>query len=397
MELLKRFRILNNIQNASLYQCVVLILTLLFTVAFSLSAIHDVYADKWDEQMASLRLQANQYQQQADALRVKGDTLQNRLDQITAQVNAMRAQIEINQQKRDKLQSEIQASQDRLIKSQSALGDILASLYIDDNVSSVELLASSESVTEFVDKQEYRSSIRDQLNTAISEVKSLKTKLENEKKAVEIVLAELDRQGQQLSAMQAEQQNLVNQTRGEEAEYQNLMNNARNQMASIAAQQRGYYSSLLRISSVNSGVIGSFQYWGWSGNQGCSGGYPYCAGQDTMVDPWNLYNRECVSYVAWVLKNRFGRNVQPFHGDGNASQWPYSAARWSGAYRVSIPQPGDVVVLPASGGFAPIGHVMIVESVNGDAMFVSQYNFYGTGEYSTMFVKNSGVIILRFP
>lgn len=397
MELLKRFRILNNIQNASLYRCVVLILTLLFTVASSLSAVHDVYADKWDEQMASLRLRANQYQKQADALRVKGDTLQNRLDQITAQVNAMLAQIEINQQKRDKLQSEIQASQDRLIKSQSALGDILANLYIDDNVSSVELLASSESVTEFVDKQEYRSSMRDQLNIAISEVKSLKIKLENEKKAVEIVLAELDRQGQQLSAMQAEQQNLVNQTRGEEAEYQNLVNNARNRMASIAAQQRGYYSSLLRSSSGDSGVVGSFQYWGWSGNQGCSGGYPYCAGQDTMVDPWNLYNRECVSYVAWALKNRFGRNVQPFHGDGNASQWPYSAARWSGAYRVSTPQPGDVVVLPASGGFAPIGHVMIVESVNGDAMFVSQYNFYGTGEYSTMFVKNSGVILLRFP
>lgn len=61
------------------------------------------------------------------------------------------------------------------------------------------------------------------------------------------------------------------------------------------------------------------------------------------------------------------------------------------------PQPGDVVVLPASGAFAPVGHVMIVESVNGNDMFVSQYNFYGTGQYSTMWVKNSGVVLMRWP
>ena len=120
-------------------------------------------------------------------------------------------------------------------------------------------------------------------------------------------------------------------------------------------------------------------------------------GEDTKVDPWNLYNRECVSYVAWALESRFGKSVAPFHGDGNAMDWPTSAARWSGAFRVTSPQPGDVVVLPASGGFAPIGHVMIVESVSGSSMFVSQYNFYGTGQYSTMTVQNSGVILMRFP
>lgn len=354
-------------------------------------------ADQWDSQLAELRARADQYQQQANALRAQGNTLQNKLDQITAEVNALQLQIQINQQKNDKLQNDIKVNQEKLFKSQELLGEVLANLYVDDNVSSVELLASSQSVTDFVDKQEYRSSIRDQLSTLISEVKAVKSQLEKEKQEVEAVLAELDRQNKQLVAMQTDQQVLVNQTRGEEAAYQNLVNSAREQMAAVAAQQRAYYASLLRTGSGNSGVVGSFQYWGWSGNRGCSGGYPYCAGQDTMVDPWNLYNRECVSYVAWALENRFGRNVQPFHGDGNANQWPSSAPRWSGAYRVYSPQPGDVVVLPSSGWFAPIGHVMIVESVSDDTMWVSQYNFYGTGEYSTMYVKNSGVILLRFP
>ena len=369
----------------------------LFAISVPIATIRQVAADRWDDQINALRSQADQYQAQANDLRAKGDTLQNKLDGINAQIAALQANIQANQQKHDKLLADIDANQKKLERTQDALGDMLANLYVDGKISSLELLASSQNIGDFVDKQEYRTAVRDSLSRTIGEVRRLKTQLENDKKAVEKVLAELQQQNDQLAATQAEQQSLVDQTRGEEAAYQNLVSNARNQMQSVAAQQQAYYASLVASGGGNSGVVGSFQYWGWSGNRGCSGGYPYCAAQDTMVDPWNLYNRECVSYVAWALQNRFGRNVKPWHGDGNAYQWPSSAARWSGAYRVYSPQPGDVVVLPASGSFAPIGHVMIVESVSGNDMFVSQYNFYGTGQYSTMWVKNSGVILLRFP
>lgn len=371
-----------------------------FAVVFSLSTpiamFQQASADKWDDQINSLRAQADRYQAQANELRAHGDTLQNKLDQINAQISALQANIDANEAKHEKLKADIAANQVKLKNTQDALGEMLANLYVDDNVSSIELLASSNNIGDFVDKQEYRTSVRDQLSTTIDEVKMIKAKLDSDKKAVEKVLAELKLQNDQLAAQQADQQQLVDQTRGEEAAYQQLVNNARNSMSSIRAQQQAYYASL--GGNTGGGTVGNFTYWGWSGNKGCGGdGYPYCGGQDTYADPWNLYNRECVSYVAWALQARFGKNVQPWHGDGNAYQWPSSAPRWSGAYRVYDPQPGDVVVLPAMSGFAPVGHVMIVESVSGDTMFVSQYNFYGTGQYSTMFVKNSGVILLRFP
>lgn len=373
-------------------------LSMLMLVSVPLSYGQRVMADEWDSKIAQLQAQANQYLAQANALKAQGDTLQNKLDEINAQINALQVQININQATYDKLQSDIAANQVKLAKTQEALGDILANLYVDDNISSVELLASSSNIGDFVDKQEYRTTIRDQLTSTVAEVKRIKQKLEADKKAVEKVLAELKLQNSQLAAQQADQQQLVNQTRGEEAAYQQLLSDARNNMAAVHAQQQAYYASL--GGGGGSGVVGSFNYWGLSpgnGAGGCSGGYPYCMPQDTYIDPWNLYNRECVSYVAWALANRFGKSVQSWHGDGNAYEWVWSAPRWSGAWRVYSPQPGDVVVLPRSGGFAPVGHVMIVESVSGDNMFVSQYNFYGTGQYSTMWVKNSGVVLLRFP
>lgn len=369
-----------------------------FAISSSLSVASTVAADQWDNQINALRNQANQYQAQANELKARGDTLQNKLDAINAEKSALEANIAANNQKHEKLKADIAANQKKLEQTQDALGDMLANLYVDGKISSLELLASSQNIGEFVDKQEYRTAVRDALSTSINEVKRLKAKLEKDKKEIEAILAELGRQNDQLAAIQAEQQALVDQTRGEEAAYQQLVASSKAQMQSIAAQQQAYYASLVSSGGGNSGVVGSFQYWGWSGNKGCTGGYPYCAGPlDYGVDKWNLYNRECVSYVAWALEARFGKKVNPWRGDGHAYQWPSSAARWSGAYRVASPQPGDVVVLPASGAFAPVGHVMIVESVSGNDMFVSQYNFYGTGQYSTMWVKNSGVILLRWP
>lgn len=371
---------------------------LVTAVSTPIALYQQVAADQWDNQINALRSQANQYQAQANDLKARGDTLQNKLDTINAEKAALESSIAANQQKNDKLRADIEANTKKLEETQDALGEMIANLYVDGKVSSLELLASSQNIGDFVDKQEYRTVVRDSLGRTIAEVKKLKTQLENDKKEVEKILAELGRQNDQLAAIQAEQQALVDQTRGEEAAYQQLVSNSKAQMQSIASQQQAYYASLMSKGGGNSGVVGSFTYWGWSGNRGCTGGYPYCAGPlDYGVDKWNLYNRECVSYVAWALESRFGKRVGAWRGDGNAYQWPSSAARWSGAYRVYSPQPGDVVVLPASGAFAPVGHVMIVESVSGNDMFVSQYNFYGTGQYSTMWVKNSGVVLMRWP
>lgn len=373
----------------------VLALAVLFAAGSSAGLVSQVFADKWDGQIAQLRAQADEYQRQANALRAQGDTLQNKLNEITAQVAALQTQIQANEVQRDQLQVKIEDNTKKIADAQDVLGNVLADLYVDDEVSALELLASSKNIGDFVDKQEYRNTIRDQLNSTIANIKKLKVQLETDKASVEKVLNELNSQRNEVAAAQAEQQRLVDETRGEEAAYQNLVASAQSQMSDAAAAQRAYYASL--GGGAGSNVVGAFQYWGWSGNKGCGGGYPYCGPQDSMVDPWQLYNRECVSYAAWRISNGYGRYVGGFHGQGNAYEWPSSAPEYSGAYRVYQPQPGDAVVLPISGAFAPIGHLMVVESVSGDDIFVSQFNFYGTGEYSTMHIKPTGVVFLRFP
>ena len=353
-------------------------------------------ADQYDNQISALNEQMNQFKSQANALDAQATTYQAALDQITAQKNAILAQIDISQQQYDQLQLQIEATQKKIEDNKDALGGILASMYVSGTVSPLEMLASSNNIADYVDQQTLRSTIQNNLSKTIKQIDALKKKQLQSQKDVAAVMEQQKVQKAELAAKESEQQDLVNKTRGDEAAYQQLAANAQAQMESAAAQQRAYYASLQSQGvDMTSGTAGAFSYTNWSGNMGCGGGYPYCAPQDSMVDPWQLYNRECVSYVAWRIDQGYHRKVQPFGGNGMAYQWAQGYAL--GSWQVNDPQPGDAVVLPRSGAFAPVGHLMVVESVNGGWVHVSQYNFLGTGEYSTMDIKKSGVVFLRFP
>jgi peptidoglycan hydrolase CwlO-like protein len=372
----------------------------LMAIAAPLAAMPRAKADKYDDQINALQQQANQFQSQANQLQAQANTLANKLSELAVQKSNVQTQIQLSQAQYDKLLEQIKQTEQKIKDNQDALGSTIANLYVDGTVSPLEMLASSKNIGDYVDKQTYQSSIQDQLTKTISTIKDLKSKLESDQTAVKSELDKQTAQKNSLTAIETQQQAILVQTQGQEAAYQSQVASAQSQIQDAHTRQQAYYASLI-ASSPNgggSGAVGSFVYANWSGNRGCgTGGYPYCGAQDSYSDPYALFNRECVSYVALALHDRFGKYVAPFNGQGNAKEWPYSAPAYSGAQRVYSPQAGDAVILPADGSFAPIGHAMIVESVNGEWMHVSQYNFYGTGEYSTMDIKNSGIILLRFP
>lgn len=380
---------------ASKIVCILICATILIAIPTQIS--QTVSADPYDDRINALQQQIDSYNSQATQLRTQADTLQSAITLLQTQAADIQAQINISQEKYNKLAAQISDTEQKIQDNRNALGQTIASMYVDDNITPLEMLASSKNISDFLDKQEYRSSIRNQLASTIDKIKILKTQLVQQQNDIQLVLDKQKAQKNSLIATQNQQQSLLEQTQGQEAAYRTLISQAKSQMAADTAARQAYYQSQLKNGNGSSGVSGDFYYSNFSGNQGCSGGYPYCGPQDSMIDPWALYNRECVSYVAWALTNRFHKYVGSFNGQGNAYEWVDSAPNFSGAVRVYDPQPGDAVITPSKPGFSPLGHAMIVESVSGNTIHISQYNFYGTGEYSTMDIKNSGITLLRFP
>jgi surface antigen/peptidoglycan hydrolase CwlO-like protein len=350
----------------------------LMVVAAPMSTGNIAYADRFDEQIKALQQEVDSFNNEAARLRGQADTLQNAVNALNAQKNAIQTEINLNQAKYDQLVTEITANEKKLGDQQKVMASAISDLAADSTTSPIEVLASSKSIGDYIDQQEYRSSIRDQLQTSIRQIKTLKEKLTKQKKEVEQVLNDQKSRRDTLATKEAEQANLLASTRGEEAAYQSMIGQKNTEIGNLRAQQRAANASL------GGNVV--------AGDPG-HGGYPAYldnAPQDSLVDPWGMYNRECVSYTAWKVHQKTG-HMPYWGGRGNANEWP-SSAQSEGIATGSTPKVGSVAI--SMSGF--YGHAMWVEAVNGNMIYVSQYNFDLAGHYSEMWVNGSNFIYIYF-
>lgn len=115
------------------------------------------------------------------------------------------------------------------------------------------------------------------------------------------------------------------------------------------------------------------------------------APKDSLVDPWQFYNRECTSFVAWRLNSEnqvaFNDYWQGQHW-GNASHWAAAAK----ALKIPVdnnPSRGAVAWWSAGSAGSSVGHVAWVETAEDGAIVVEEYNYLHSGDYDTRTISES--------
>lgn len=341
-----------------------------------------VFARDYEAEIKAKEQEASKYNSEASRLGEMADNLQSELDKINGQITAIQGQIIDSQKKIDNLNAQIKRNEILIKQRRKAMGQVLADMHVDDQISPLEMLASSNSIGDYIDKQEQRSSLRTSLNGKIKEIKALQKKLEENKKLVENTLRDQEAQRNVLSSKQSEKAKLVADTKNDQNAYSALAQKRNSEVAKLREEQAAANRRALGNGvSIPGGIPGG-------------GGYPGVwanAPLDAYVDPWGLYTRECVSYVAWKIHST-GRYVPHFGGAGNANQWPSTAAR-HGISSGSTPKAGAAAVM----NIGYYGHVMYVESVNGDGTItVSDYNFAWDGLYRYYTRSASGLTYIYF-
>jgi surface antigen len=341
-----------------------------------------VSADQYDDKINALQQSMAQYQAAADSLNAEATTLANALAQITNEKNALQAQVDLSQAQYDKLVVQIADTEKQIKDNQDALGTTITSLYIDDTVSPVEMLASSQNIGDYIDKQEYRNSVKDQLSVTIKKVQTLKEQLGQQKADVQKVLNEQKTARDSYVAKEAEQANVLAKTKNDEATYQGLIKDSASQIADAKAAQavlRARTNSTGGYSLVDAGSLGAY---GWNDSTCPMWGYLSTGGADGNGSDGRGYGcRQCASYAAWRIAKETGVYYQWGNG-GN-----FASAAISAGYQNlgRSPQPGSIAVILGNPG-----HVAWVEAVNGNQVLVSQYNYnYGAGwgMYSEMWLS----------
>lgn len=351
------------------------------TVATLLIAITSpvVHADRFDEQINALNQQTTQTQQQDQLAENEAASLQAVVNRIQGEITAIEQQIAANQTKRNETVTKIAEAEAELAKQKKLLGENVRAMYMEGDISTLEMLASSKDLSHFVDKQQYRESIQDKIKDTLDAVTSLKAELKDEKANIDRLLVDQQAMQTQLDGQRAEQNRLLALNQDQQAAYEQNIQSNNSKIAELRRQQI----------AANAAFTGS----GSRKNIPDTTGYPWANAPfpNEISDPWGMYQRQCVSYTAWKVW-KSGRHMPYWGGRGNANEWDDNA-RAAGIPVDGNPRVGDIAV--SNNGY--YGHVMYVEAVNGDGtIYISQYNAGWDGRYSEAKIAVGNLVFIHF-
>lgn len=288
----------------------------------------EVRADKFDDQIRAIQQEIDQYQTKAQELKKQSNSLEKELAQLSTDTEVIQGQIDLSQAKYDKLQVQIVDTQKKIDTNRDALGLVVSDMYIEGNISPLEMLASSKNIGEYLDKSAYQASISENLTNMIAQIRESKKELDNQQKEVTRVLSDQKLAKSQLAKKVDERKTLLEKTKGDESEYKTLVAKREEQKGELHRQQQAAIESAM--SRGNSGsfsptIIGDSSKGGYPWEAGCwvnANAWSYGGANGNGTDPLGYGCRQCVSYTAHKVGQRTGNYPRYW---GNANMWPASA------------------------------------------------------------------------
>jgi len=338
-------------------------------------------ADSFDQQIRALQA-ANARNQAAVAdLAQTATSYQNAIAQLEGEIYQLQGKINQNVAQQHELQARIEEGQRELEHQRQLLATTIKTMYTDGEVSTIEMLATSDDLSDFVDKTTYRNAVQNNIQETLKKINKLQAELAQQKQDIEKLLADQQSQQARLNSSRAEQARMLSKNKQEQDALNRQTSANQAKIDDLIAQQR----------RANEGTVGGYYFIRFPGavrdHDVTVDDYPYknagfsmqlgpCSFSDSYPDSpdrWGYCTRQCVSYAAWAVE-RSGRAAPMYYG--SAKDWIDSApASW--IHR--DPQPGHVAISTAG----TWGHAMYVEQVDGNRIYVSQYNQQLTGVYST--------------
>lgn len=254
-------------------------------------------------------------------------------------------------------------------------------MYVGGEMTTIEMLATSKDLGDFIDKEAYRNAVQRKIQDAMEKIAVLQNDLNTKKQQIEELLASLKTKRETVASAKAEQSRLLAMNQQQQAAFNQRTEANREKISELRRKIEEQRRLNNRTSYTDGGLYFirfpgqvknfspyNYEYrnYGFSMRpEGC-GYYDPNTGQADSMDRWGYCTRQCVSFTAWAVEAS-GRRAPMWYG--NAKNWVYAAER-DGLVVSRTPQVGDIAIT-TSGTY---GHSMYVKQVSGSQFNAWEYN-----------------------
>lgn len=345
---------------------------LVAVMAFGLVISPLVTADRFDNQISQLQAENEHSHDEVNALEIYARDIQDAINKLQARINQLQANIQVNKRKSDDLKRQIIEAEAELEKQKSILGQNIRAMYLEGDISTLEMLATSKNLSEFVDKEQYRNSVKDKIKAQLDKVNALRLTLKTQRQKVEELIREDEKMRNEISKQKAEQDRLFAMNQAQQAEFNRKIAANNKKIEELRNAQAALARKLAAGKFVSLGPIRQGEVIGVVGNTGFStGAHLHLEARNSggsLVNPNNYLGSGWIRPVSGGYISQGYGVYNPWYLSGYHPGIDYAGVTGNPVYAVAD---GDIISRgcsqdsPFFGGTPAYGYAVVIRHHNG--------------------------------